>query len=186
MDSNIDSFSFPPGLIPQLAALQSNPQQQRQEHATTAPPPSSSYTPLSIDTLKIARIHPPPPPDQRDPYLEARLKKFYVHLDTYKPGMQYSDLQNSSSHGGLRNHNSPANNNSMAGEATTTRYQGYKPSSSSSSLNDGSYNGPRGKVPQSAGLGYGTTSSSVHQGGSGNQDPYEAYRAMRKAMTYKD
>jgi hypothetical protein len=190
MDSNIDSFSFPPGLIPHLASLQSNPHhQQLQGHTTTAPHPSSSYLPLSIDALKIARIHPPPPPDQRDPYLEARLNKFYVHLDTYKPGMQYYDVQNSSSHSGINNNNNPANNNSMAaamspaGEATTTRYEGYKPPSS---LNDGRYKGRRGKVPQSAGLGYGTSSSSAHQDGSGNQDPYDAYRAMRKAMTYKD
>lgn len=185
MDSHIDSLSFPPGLIPQLASSSQRNAQQQHHHTTIALPSSSSYIPLSVAGLKTAKIHPPPPPDQRDPYLEARLNKFYVHLDAYKPGMQYSDLQNTISNSdGWNNNSDKSTVENPATTTTTTTYQGYKPTSSS--LNDGRYKGPRGKASQSTGLGYRSSSSVAHEGDSGSQDPYDAYRAMRKAMTYKD
>ena len=71
-----DPFSFPPGLIPRLV-----------EDSLRSEAAYSPLSPLDIEKSEV------PPPPKMDPYLKARVDKFYAQLADYRQGMAFSDIE---------------------------------------------------------------------------------------------
>lgn len=72
----VSSFSFPPGLIPELVRSKSKY--------------SSPYSPIS--PLDIDRAGLPPPPE-KDNYLKSQLDRFAAELRDWRPGTSRADLE---------------------------------------------------------------------------------------------
>ncbi|KAH7623290.1 hypothetical protein Ndes2526B_g01714 [Nannochloris sp. 'desiccata'] len=142
-----DPFSFPPGLIPHL--VEENLQSQ------------IPYSPLNPENISASEV---PLPPTLDPYLKARLDKFYAQLDGYRAGVDFSEIEGGGEPPIQRGNNNSVDNIKTHGVPTTTHRGG--------GVDDGS--GGFRATDGGRGLGYGDVASEGV-----NDDVFSSYRAMR-------
>lgn len=113
---SFDPTSVPVGDMPELI----------KESLSIYPP----YTPLDPEGIKAIQPNLP----EVDEYLQAKMTAFYADLDSYKPGMSYSDI--------------------CEGFSMTSNCIAEAPMRGMAPTDDGSFKGGRAG-PSSTGLGYG-------------------------------
>jgi hypothetical protein len=148
-EAPFDPFSFPPGLISRLV------EENLQLHIP--------YSPLNSRNISTSEV---PPPPTLDPYLNARLDKFYAQLDGYRAGVDFSDIEG----GGEPPIQRESNFKTHRGPTTT--HGGRNGGGTSNGVDDGS--GGFRATDGGRGLGYG---DAVSEGV--NDDVFSSYRAMR-------
>lgn len=148
-----DPFSFPPGLIPRLVedTLRSE----------------AAYSPLS--PLDIEKSEVPPPPTM-DPYLKARLDKFYAQLADFRPGMAFSDIEVEPAR--RRQFTDRGSGAASGAGGNGGSGQGVPPSARP---DDGSGGFGPSNAPGGRGLGYGASDTGTEE----RSDVFSSYRTMR-------
>lgn len=146
-EAPFDPFSFPPGLIPRL--VEENLQSQ------------IPYSPLNPRNISASEV---PPPPTLDPYLKARVDKFYAQLDGYKAGVDFSDIEGGGEPPIQRG------NNVKTHPVPITAHSGG--GGTGGGVDDGS--GGFRSTDGGRGLGYGDAAAEGV-----NNDVFSSYRAMR-------